>query len=405
MTKKIYLLGILFCLSACMKMKPKDGAGESPDATGPVSSAAVRPTAVSYDFVSGDESNEYQIKFHFNQPVSTVFVVKTVAGVPSSRWIDVQNNTWIDVDVAEGKTVQYEFGTLGSDKKFEKWYEVSFTAPQDLVLDQTISLLDPTFLAATTKIKGVLVLDKYHRIFLGPNARLVTEGTPFKILTQEVHSEGGRIETFEKGTTAQKGFPGRDGGSIEIQAERAIGNLTVEMRGENGGDGLDRKTTNIHLKGQKGDKGADAKIEQVGSYWDGTFQIATYRCVSQPQPGQNGHPGLDGEKGGHGYQGGSTGRLVLKIIDKSDFNINAVPDPGLYGRGGKGGRGGQGGDPGEPGSIPAMLPGTLSGCIPSRAGAPGENGKDGPPGDNGRSGVTESACHFDQANKIEYCYY
>jgi hypothetical protein len=187
---------------------------------------------------------------------------------------------------------------------------------------------------------------------------------------------------------------GRSGGSLEIQADYAEGNLNVFLRGENGGSGAMGASPDLRLRGAKGDKGLDAILVPRGDI---------YHCSRLPANGSRGAKGSRGYRGLDGLPGGSTGKLTLNIKYKDKMNLHIHKVPGLGGVGGMGGDGGEGGDGGDPGSS------TLStgefvpiDCSRAMKGPQGEKGEVGPQGNTGPIGRADSICEINKEEKICY---
>jgi hypothetical protein len=389
MKRSIYLAAVIFCLTGCMKLKPKDKDNESHDATDVEMTAAVRPSKVSYTVLETSEAHQYKVQFNFKEPVSTVALRKTVNEKQTVEWIAVRDQVWVDHNVPPGELIKYEFGQI-TQEKFEKWDEVALRGPQDLIIDKAMSLTDEKVLSLFSASNNTFILDRYYKIYFTKEAVLNLSGKTVKILAHEIYSEGGLIQTFPEGTTAGEGQNGRPGGLVEINVNKAVGLLTVELRGENGGRGLPGPKPDSRLKGPKGNKGIDAVMSgpppMVGVN-DTPVNLGT--CNSQPTNGGDGGKGSPGYQGGTGMRGGSSGKLVLRVKDSSEFDLKDSKFAGVGGLGGFGGEGGEGGDPGEAGNPSS---GAFTNCTFARNGRPGLKGDNGPQGNTGPSGEIEKTC-------------
>lgn len=220
---------------------------------------------------------------------------------------------------------------------------------------------------------------KYDRLILGRGGFITTGGQDVRLEIGELLSDQGTIQTFSEGQKAEKGRDGRGGGKIELVVGRATGKLFLELRGEDGGNGLDGKDPDESLRGAKGYSGAPAM-------YSGSFDTGGHRLERPAKDGGRGGPGLPGFPGGNGARGGNSGFASIRIIETSEFELVAQKRPGIggsYGLGGKGGPGGFGGDPG----TDHLAQG--SGAAPYTS--PGQQGAEGPAGVNGNTGASGEA--------------
>jgi|GEM_PF-2247291 len=187
------------------------------------------------------------------------------------------------------------------------------------------------------------------------NGVLYTLGNNVRLHVQNLKTNNGTIVTFPEGATAVQGQNGRHGGHIFLHAQTAQGNLKVQLRGENGGRGVNGKAPDASLKGVNGAPGICTMMNSV----------------LVPVPGKPGGKGLKGYPGGSGGRGGDSGSLEIMITNGEGFSHQVEKIPGLGGKGGSGGAGGEGGDNGEPQCL---------------KGLPKQRGPQGDSGDNGADG-------------------
>ena len=87
------------------------------------------------------------------------------------------------------------------------------------------------------------------------------------IIVEEFVSNHSVIQNFPEGKKAKKFQNGRSGGNIQIEAERAIGELQLLLNGEEAGrvpkQNLISKEQRKRLKGQRGNNGQDAVYRTV----------------------------------------------------------------------------------------------------------------------------------------------
>lgn len=163
------------------------------------------------------------------------------------------------------------------------------------------------------------------------NGKLYTQGQNVFLHVQNLKSSKGQIFTFPENETAKDGHNGRSGGHLLLDLKSAQGVLKIQMRGENGGRGLDAPPPDEKLRGRRG---VDITVELFNGICSGGPISAD--C------GQGGK-GLKGYPGGSGGDGGNAGTLEIRLEDKSEF-INMVDRiPGHGAPGGSGGLGGGGG--------------------------------------------------------------
>jgi hypothetical protein len=201
------------------------------------------------------------------------------------------------------------------------------------------------------------------------NSNIVTNGGSLTIEADEVMSNGGNIISFVDGTTAPEGINGRSGGELTLRVDGGLqGILTVNLRGENGGDGKPGAAARAGAAGVEGSHSSSGAFD----------------CSSGPGRGTNGQPGLSGGDGGAGGKGGSGGTMILVAANPTAILSSIVfhNEGGSPGKGGAAGIGGAGGPGGGGGA---------SGGYCSGRGQSGDAGQPGPPGKAGASGAASAA--------------
>ncbi len=224
-----------------------------------------------------------------------------------------------------------------------------------------------------SEVETLLIMDE---------GEVITEGTNFSLKIKNLISYKGKISTYDLKTV--RSTPplkdGLSGGEIRLSINKAMGDLTLNLRGTNGGEQTHKTTRPApQPKAAKGSCNRNAR-----------------GC-----DGQNGLPGLPAQDGANGYAGGDSGFAILKIEEKSDFEVIYNIQPG---KGSKGvpaslpGIGGQGGDadtisghePCGSGGGPTFSPvgGESIACGPWSV--TGNRGRDGALGANGIDGLDGS---------------
>lgn len=227
---------------------------------------------------------------------------------------------------------------------------------------------------------------QFDELRLEENGVLYTMGNNVRIHANRFVSAKGRIATFPKNMKAQLGEEGRSGGHILLDLGVAVGGLTIEMRGESGGDGIPAKYPDFALKGPKGKDGRSERFCQ---------RRRPEALLPFDYSGAEGLKGLPGYPGGDGKKGGATGTLEISIEDSSRFVHNVEKVPGVGGMGKPGGVGGDGGDGGNP-----TVDSRGQNCGGTR-GLMGPRGDKGPDGKNGANGEVQTSCIT--KNKIMNC--
>ncbi|MFN7825604.1 MAG: hypothetical protein ACK5P6_09605, partial [Pseudobdellovibrionaceae bacterium] len=185
-----------------------------------------------------------------------------------------------------------------------------------------------------------------------------------------VFSEGSKIANFKKegmdfGFAEGLGLLGKSGASIEVIGESATGHLSLDLRGypgQRGEAGRDRAADELPTTPKNGDSASftfegspTETFEECAQRRAGDLdrprgrgdRLSAYRgcnilrvtCEKEATDGES-FRGLPGGDGQIGKQGGSSGKVVLKINDISNLLIKAVATPGEGGPQGVGGQGG-----------------------------------------------------------------
>ncbi len=234
------------------------------------------------------------------------------------------------------------------------------------------------------------------RVIFYENAHLYTNGFNLTIKAKKLILLGDRktrVPMAPQEATIITTLPGFKIKNIEqtknsailLEAEQAIGNLSLALIGFDGKNGPDGQANVADTNQLNGRKGIDAIIAKdvvscPSSKMDRPCERTKLSCGTHPTNGEDGKPGINGNAGADGQDGGDTGMLVFNIKDSSKLNVEVAQKagkPGLPGKGSPGTAGGIGGAAGDHKQL----------CSPAQAGKngqPGENGKDGKPGQPGK---------------------
>lgn len=296
-----------------------------------------------------DEAQSYWVQF------------KVPEGAQSIRRTDVSNSSSIylipsDPEFSDSNLIsehQYRYEVLDSSGKGLASYEALI--PKDLILNEKI------FVESSAIFKAA-------RIYFGSQFSLYTNGNQVKILADQLFvSTGARIVSFEKKANAPQGVSGRDGGRLEIQAQRSLGRLSIDLSGEAGGQGLQGEAW---PRAQSGDSGRPSRTIGAGPNREEREIPATLGS-----PGKDGVRGRDGHQGG---EGGNSGQLFAEIWNHQQFSLEFVSEAGGGGAPGPGGFGQEGGHGGRHGA------GHTQPTDYAPNGRNGPDGNDGPPGESGK---------------------
>lgn len=223
----------------------------------------------------------------------------------------------------------------------------------------------------------------YDRLVLRKGAKFITNGLNLRLEVGELDADEGTITTFPDNSGTPIGQNGRSGGNFEMTVENAIGKLSLTMRGENGGRGVEGLGPTAALKGPTGAKGRDC-IKSMG-----------YGPCFQGLNGEPGGAGLQGFGGGKGLKGGDSGTAFILIKHQADFNILISKISGIGGDGGPGGAGGAGGEGGQRGNDIGYPATERHGAQPpTYQGPQGPEGPQGPRGSGGANGIPQKVCLF-----------
>lgn len=373
---------IVLSLCSCMKIKPKgEGAEMKPEAQ--VASAYQKIDA---SFLSTGP-NIYQVKFEFHSAPNSILVIKVMNGNKTSEVVKLNNQIWIDEKVKPGAEIHYEFST-SSQGGFVPFDEIDLMIPKDLVIDHAMDFSQQNFSQLFTENQNGLVLKQFAKIYLTAQGSITLDGRSLQIEAQEIHSEDGLIRSFPMGAKTDAGKSGRAGGFVQIKASKATGHLRVEMRGENGGDGVLANLPDAKLKGATG---AGGEAGTLGSQTGNEGMLEKWSCAKQPGHGLAGEKGRQGYSGGNGQRGGASGHLSVEITKDEGFTLLATTEAGQGGAGANGGEGGEGGDGGPAGALPYAR-GLAYFVCDQFPGPKGPKGDLGTPGQAGALGDLQSVC-------------
>lgn len=262
----------------------------------------------------------------------------------------------------------------------------SYDGDKPVLIGEYVGLTPRDYsIEASTDLKQDLVIEA-SRVFFTNESKIQTNGYKLTVKADKFYSDNAEIYSFMTGAKAPLETDGAPGGAVEIKAKDAIGHLRVNLRGQNGGDGVDGKAWDIRAAtGGGGRSGAhDCARASVGGI--GIGGPLKCWCTRNPDNGGAGAVGAKGRDGTRAGRGGNSGALLVEIQEKTEFVVEPFQTVGLAGNPGKGGPGQLGGI-GGPGGDP-----TSSECSSSRQGPEGKAGDQGTDGANALDGNIESLC-------------
>lgn len=262
----------------------------------------------------------------------------------------------------------------------------SYDGDKPVLIGEYVGLTPRDYsIEASTDLKQDLVIEA-SRVFFTNESKIQTNGYNLTVKADKFYSDNAEIYSFMIGAKAPLETDGAPGGAVEIKAKEAIGHLRVNLRGQNGGDGVDGKVWDIRAATGGGGRGGahDCARASVGGI--GIGGPLKCWCTRNPDNGGAGAVGAKGRDGTRAGRGGNSGALLVEIQEKTEFVVEPFQTVGLAGNPGKGGPGQLGGI-GGPGGDP-----TSSECSGSRQGPEGKAGDKGTDGANALDGNIESLC-------------
>src|SRR6185312_5461303 len=259
----IYPFLLLPILAACVQIKDKSkGSDEVPTRADHFVEATATPNKFVVHLSSVDGTSEIR-----RQNLTENQITATAVELSSSV------DGLVDTTVTPGNKYRYQyFNAAGYVIKIA---EVEI--PRDLVIDHEVSLSQsPDW-------------QNIYRVYFMNGGILTTNGNNVLLKAQLIYSDHGVIRTFAAGATASSGMNGRSGGVIRIFTQSAaVGDLAVELRGENGGAGSSGAALNSR-NGSDGGSGGN-----TGNFYFDSISNNSLRVTHLMQAGASGvgGPGL-----------------------------------------------------------------------------------------------------------------
>lgn len=299
--------------------------------------------------------------------------------------------TFFTSTVNHNQVLTYSFDVLDSKRVLERTITKTAVIPYDFVVRP-----DNSVISDNIKIEA-------NRLYLSEETALFIDGKSVEISANEIYSKGGMIKSFategNEDATAPLGKDGRSGGNLVLTVNKLYGPLKVDLRGENGGQGIDGAPYDTRAA-----KGAPAG---KGKGYGSPGSADSY-CDYGADAG-NGAAGADGRPGLPGGSGGNSGNVKVSVkqflplegigtppTDEPSRPVVVLLAPGLGAKGGNPGPpqiGGLGGD-GNNGS---------DWDCSGEKGQPGPDGKPGKPGEKGKDGQIGLNCIYIGSENINEC--
>lgn len=325
----------------------------------------------------------YNMTISWPQEVTKVQVVingiKEIVSGSNVATRSVEHSKKQDIEVTA-------FDSFGSPTSV---YTQAAVAPVDIIVKA------PLYLAESTQINANRIYFLAEGFIETNGHNLSIESNSF-IVAEPVHSGLKLFSNYSSiRTQGAQNYATEDfhhlNSSITINARKAVGTLRVAMIGFNGrngrsGDELEKlngitRQRNTQLDGSNG---TDEILKKVPKTPDSPAETLCVRPASSGQPGK---PGAAGANGENGQDGGSTGNLLVTVLQHDQFALEVGTLPGKSGKGAPGALGHEGGNGGAPGKahgVCAQRP------VTGQKGASGPKGSDGKSGANGKVGTISS---------------
>lgn len=398
-------VGFIFVCTGCLKVKKKDDSPQeqSTSQAPPPEAKEVNIEQDSSDYFKTEikgtsQAKVYQFKIQLEKNLGLPVRIQRAKGaeVVTTDW-DPNQTEWTDDSLFSGEQVRFDLGFI-QNGRFQVAKTMMVDVPKDFEFDENLALNQETLnkLQLPLEEQNTIqwnVLRGYERVFFKNQAQISFLDKNLRIETKEIYFHNTILQTFPEGAKAPVGEEGRSGGRLFLKADKIQGEVRIEMRGEDGGDGKPGNPPDIKLKGNDGHHGSPPMYSlSTGPCPEmqvclGAYEI--YTCSTTIPPAGRAENGLRGYRGGDGKKGGNTGRLEIITNDHQEMKLIFLTE---VGRGGDPGVGGQGGAPGNPG-IAWRPKGEARGCGHPQDGHPGKTGGVGPSGEPGKPGRIETSCY------------
>jgi hypothetical protein len=203
-------------------------------------------------------------------------------------------------------------------------------------LDAVEIKLKKSIIIPSGKKQGLMALGladskNIETLFLEEGSILVTDGEFIHLKMSEFISLDGTIATYAKDNmpVTIDNEPGKSGGVIHIETEKALGEVSFELRGTHAG-----------LQSQQPPQNSFIHPQAPNGQCRGKVSMDNFSAKNKLCWGKNGLQGQKGLKGLNGLNGGDSGSLVFKAQKIHKLKIKVGYFPGKESKGSIGGAAG-----------------------------------------------------------------
>lgn len=267
-------------------------------------------TGQNFVIEEGAQPLEYRVRLLM--PEGATYVVRTAhkGAVAERFWAD--GAELVDTKVQSGESYEYSF----------------YRNPTEPILTTTVHVPKDFAINAVTQLKDLNSSQPVRRLFMGPKAVIQTGSDNYEFRVESLLAEpGATVQTFPENSVSGVRVAGASGGLGRILIVKAVGEIRIELRGQNGAQGVPGAA---HLNRAAAGKSYGATVRNRPD------------CAGMAVGGA-GANGARGGVGGNGQNGGATGSLEINVQDDSEFKVHAQFMVGRGGNSGPGGPGQEGG--------------------------------------------------------------
>ncbi|MCH2534721.1 MAG: hypothetical protein MK008_09800 [Bdellovibrionales bacterium] len=254
----------------------------------------------------------------FNMEVSSGDYALNVATVNDKRHY-LKNGKVVIENVTPMTEFKVDLGRVDGGQFIAATTEV-VESPYDIKITEDFEVSDDIKLFFEGKPINRLIINEEHPI--------VTQGRDVILNIKKLISNKGTIRTFPEGSKAPDNKHGLSGGNIELNIEKAEGQLEVILSGQNAGEVTNLPNNEWNIDNLSPIHCAARRLTPPTSATCLEFEVG-YRAICS---------GKDGLKGLDGRNGGDSGNLRITIKDSEDFQLKHTFIKSNPSTGGPGGR-------------------------------------------------------------------
>lgn len=266
---------------------------------------------LSVEFIETNKLNEFKMK------IASDDYALDVVEVNNKRHY-LENNELVLSNIPPRTEFTIDLGRVDGGQFVAATSQIE-VSPFDIEVNDNFSISDDLKLYFEGKPINRLILNQEHP--------LITQGRNVILNIKKLISKDGVIRTFEEGAKAPENKHGLSGGTLEMNIEKAEGQLQVIMSGQNGGVVTKLPNNKWNIDNVSPIHCAARRLHPPTT---SCFKFETgYRAICS---------GKDGLKGLKGRNGGDSGNLKISIKDSNDFQLKHTfikSSPSDGGAGGK----------------------------------------------------------------------